>query len=560
MATEPSTPNLQLLEQQAKLIQQAKRVLLPFRFEPLLRQPLFCSESLPKFASTGTGCVIGDSLGRQLIDWTGGISSNLLGHRHPLLLQTMQAWIDDAPPHPLDPPASCDGPLTDPREPRLAVRLAELFGGQDYGVSFTRGRREAIYSATEMARTLAGKEIILVPELNTSREWFAEDQRFRFARPQFDSAHVKTFQADNVGSLRWNLNQHKGSVAAVVMEPFAFHFPDRDYWPEVTQLLREHGVLLIFDESQTAFRLETGSAQKYFSIQPDITIAGENLGGAMSFSALIGRWEKLKTSWRSTIRNIDRPSGLTLDLVAATLDKVEKENLPGQFHRIGTQLSEEFNDIASQAEIGACLIGHPSRLSLDFVPHDFLTIEQRRTVFSMFAAENGIMTHGEFWPNAAHDDQAIDLTIRKLEKTVEAFAIWLKQVHEESVSIQHPWRKAAVRGRIDNVMMIRKTMVLAGWILVDGQAVTLKATNEAGDQSVADVVDRPDLVNGFPQYPSAGQSGFRIELEVESIKRNSRFVLDAYVQDRLVYRTLLVHEALKQRSGPWPFTDDAIFA
>ena len=559
MATEPSTPNLQSLEQQAKLLQQARNVLLPFRFEPLLRQPFFCTQSLPKFAKAAKGCVIRDSLGRELVDWTGGTSSNLLGYRHPLMLETLQGWIDDSPQHPLDPGSSCDGPLTDPRETPLAERLSQIFGG-DQSVAFCRGRREALYSATEMARTLAGRELILVPQLHQSREYFAEDQRFRFARPQFDSAHVKVFQPGRAAALRWSLNQHPGSVAAVVMEPFAWDFPDADYWNEVTEILAEHEALLILDESQTAFRLEVGGAQQHFAIRPDITVAGENLGGAMAFSAVIGNRERLKKAWRSTMRTIDRPAGLTLDLVKANLDFVEKENLPGQFHRTGTQLQEEFNDLASEAGVDCKLIGHPSRLTLDFGPHNFLTIEQRRSVFSMFAIENGVMTHGEFWPNAAHDDPAVDLTIRRLGKTIQAMALWLDQVTEQSVSIEHPWQRYEVRGRVDSLMMVRKTMVLIGWILVDGQPVTLKAISESGEETVAESVERSDLAAGLPQYPAAKSSGFRMELEVESIKKPSRFLIEGYRDEVLVYRTLLIYEPDEQKSGPWPFGDEPIFA
>jgi len=117
-----------------------------------------------------------------------------------------------------------------------------------------------------------------------------------------------------------------------------------------------------------------------------------------------------------------------------------------------------------------------------------------------------------------------------------------------------------IRGRIDSLMMIRKTMVLVGWMLIDGQPVTLKATNESGEETMAEVVQRPDLVSGFPQYPLAKQSGFRIELEVESIKKPSRFLLDAEQKDKLVYRTLLIHEPSEQKAGPWPFGDEPIFA
>lgn len=552
------TINLKLLEHHARLTADARSSLLCNRFDPHLQQPIFGETILPKFSKRAEGCRIWDILGNSFIDWTGSSDSNLLGHRHPAIVDAIKKWAINAPTHELDELASCDGPFTDPREISLADRFAEIFG-DELLVGFTRGRNEALYAATEMARTLTGRPTIAALELHSTRPLYAEDQRFRFGRSHFEEENLKTIPFNDLGAIRWLLNTNAEQIAAFVISPPPFESPQHGYYKDLQTALKEHGTMLILDESESAFRMEIGGAQKHYSIDPDITIAGEKLGGPFSFSAVLGRRDLLQRAWRSTTRTLDRPGGLTLDVVEAAMGVVVDRCLPSNLKHVGSQLQAEFNDFAEQHSMPCRLVGHPTRLALQFDEHSFLTSEQLRAAFCMMALEHGLITHGEFWPNAAHDGDSLFDTIRALERTMESLVAWIDNMPEPEDAIGEPLSKFELRGRIDSLNMVRKTIVLAGWILIDGRPVELSAVAEDGTRYEAEDVLRSDLESAMPTVAQAANAGFKLSMEVESIKKPSRFLIEGAVDGKCVYRTLLVHDPAKQSTAPYPFADGYIF-
>lgn len=569
MTTDPVI-NFKILEHHANLVSQSRDRLLHSRFDPHLSQPLFGEIVLPKFSRRANGCRIEDLQGNEFIDWTGGLSANLLGHRHASVVAAIKYWADDDPVHELDLPASADTPFTDANELAIVDRLSDIFPGELL-FGFTRGRREALYSAVEMARTLTGRPMVAVHAVHTTKHLHCQDQRFDFGRSHFQEPNERIVSLGDLKAMTWLVNKFPDQVAALVVNPFEYEYPEPSGFGALEKLLSDHGVLLIVDESATAFRMELGGAQQHFSIHPDITIAGENLAGPFSFSAVFGKTELLKKTWRSTIRAQDRPAGLTLDVVNATLKFVVENHLPTQLSRSGGQLQEEFDHLASQAGIGCKLLGHPSHLTLEFEEHESIGHDELRATFSLLALEEGVVTHGEFWPNWAHDDRAVTETIDRLERAIGRMAKWIDAVPPAITSTgQVEQTKAvpainatqlanAIRGRIDNLSMIRKTMVLSGWMLIGGETVELSALCQDGTRIAAEVVHRGDLGANMPHFPAVASAGFRLSVPVDSIKKTSRFLIDGHQNGRRVYRTLLVHDPHLQTSGPYPFEDGFLF-
>ena len=550
--------DLKLLEKHARLTNDFRSTLACHRFDPHLQQPLFGTGALPKFSSKADGCRVWDILNNAFIDWTGGVDANLLGHRHPIIIDAISRWATNRPEHELDEPANGDGPFSDPKELLIANKLRTIFG-DDRLIAFTRGRSEAVYSAIEIARTLTGRPMVAVHEVHKNRELYCEDQRFRFSRSHFDDANFKPTPYGDLKSLKWLLETNSNQFAAVFFHPFTFHYPESNYYAELRKLINEHGVLLVLDESETAFRLDTGGAQEHFSIDPDISIVGEKLGGPFAFSAVLGKSELLSKAWRSTMKTLDRPAGLTLDVVDAALTAIVTECLPSKLKHTGSQLQEELNDYAASRNYSCRLVGHPTRLTIEFEPHEFLTAEQLRAAFCMSALQNGVVTHGEFWANAAHDEEALLDTIHGLKAAMDSTATWISSMASPQHAVGEPFRKHEIRGRIDSLNMIRKTMVLTGWVLIDGAPVELSATNESGEHVDAEKVHRGDLEIGMPEYPQAAEAGFRISLEVESIKKPSRFLLSFQRDDELLYRLLHVHDPNENSSAPYPFGEGYLF-
>ncbi|XP_078433729.1 glutamate-1-semialdehyde 2,1-aminomutase, chloroplastic-like [Wolffia australiana] len=89
------------------------------------------------------------------------------------------------------------------------------------------------------------------------------------------------------------LELNRGEVAAIILEPVVgnagFIPPAPGFLAELRRLTSEHGVLLIFDEVMTGFRLAYGGAQERFGVTPDLTTLGKVIGGGLPVGAYGGR-------------------------------------------------------------------------------------------------------------------------------------------------------------------------------------------------------------------------------------------------------------------------------
>jgi glutamate-1-semialdehyde 2,1-aminomutase len=94
---------------------------------------------------------------------------------------------------------------------------------------------------------------------------------------------------NNSDSLEHALKKEQNNIAAVIIEPVPCNYglipPKKNYLKEVRNLCDKHGVLLIFDEVITGFRLAKGGAQEYFGVKPDITVLGKIIGGGLPVGA-----------------------------------------------------------------------------------------------------------------------------------------------------------------------------------------------------------------------------------------------------------------------------------
>jgi glutamate-1-semialdehyde-2,1-aminomutase len=107
--------------------------------------------------------------------------------------------------------------------------------------------------------------------------------------PQAAVDQVITLSFDSLASLD-KIRKFKDELAAVIIEPVPSGYPVdlRDFLGELRDVTRECGVLLIFDEVISGFRLSYGGAQAHFGITPDMATYGKIIGGGLPVGAVAG--------------------------------------------------------------------------------------------------------------------------------------------------------------------------------------------------------------------------------------------------------------------------------
>lgn len=103
---------------------------------------------------------------------------------------------------------------------------------------------------------------------------------------------------NDLGSVKDLINKNRNQVAAIIVEPIAGNMgvipPSNGFLQGLRRLCDENGILLIFDEVITGFRVGRGGAQSLYGVRPDLTCLGKIIGGGMNVAAYGGREDIMK--------------------------------------------------------------------------------------------------------------------------------------------------------------------------------------------------------------------------------------------------------------------------
>ena len=260
---------------------------------------------VPRLIAKARGTLIWDSEGREILDFTSGQMCATLGHNHPRIVEAIREACEGAL-HlfsgMLSPPVVVlSQRLAGLLPPRLskslflstggeaneaALKLAKLHTGNFEVVGYT-GSWHGMTSGAQSVNYVAGRQgygpmmpgSLALPAPN------AYHCPVRHCRDACDGTCLEV-GFDMVDA------QSTGALAAVIAEPVESSggviVPPEGYWQKVKQHCDKRGMLLIFDEAQTAFgRLGRDFAFQHFGVEPDILTLSKTLGGGLPLSATI---------------------------------------------------------------------------------------------------------------------------------------------------------------------------------------------------------------------------------------------------------------------------------
>ena len=251
----------------------------------------------PIVVNRSSGARLWDVDGNEYIDLLNGFGPNFLGHSPSVVVEAMKAQLD------------C-GIEVGPQTP-LAGEVAELISemtGMDR-VSFVNTGSEAVQAALRLARTVTGRDRVVV---------FAKDYHGNFdevlvrgsvvdgqARsmpiapgiPQRAVSDMVVLEYGSQEALDY-ISRHGDTLAAVLIEPIQSRRPEfqpRAFIHEVRRLTERSGTVMIMDEVITGFRLGPGGAQAYYGVRADLATYGKVVGGGMPIGVVAGRADLMDT-------------------------------------------------------------------------------------------------------------------------------------------------------------------------------------------------------------------------------------------------------------------------
>ncbi|MFN6946910.1 MAG: glutamate-1-semialdehyde 2,1-aminomutase [Cytophagaceae bacterium] len=249
----------------------------------------------PLFIAKAKGAYLFDEDGNKFIEMINSWGPMILGHGHELIEKAVADAIQNS--------LSFGAPT------RREVEIAELIVNMIPSIEKVRmvnSGTEATMSAIRVARGVTGREKIIKFEgcYHGHGDSFliaAGSGAVTMGHP--DSPGVTQGTANDTLTAPFNdlafietlVQTNKGKIAAIILEPVAGNMgcvlPQKGFLEGLRKICDQEGIILIFDEVMTGFRLSRGGAQEILGVTPDLTTLGKIIGGGMPVGAYGGKQE-----------------------------------------------------------------------------------------------------------------------------------------------------------------------------------------------------------------------------------------------------------------------------
>ena len=247
----------------------------------------------PVFVESAEGSKIYDIEGREYIDYVGSWGPMILGHNNPAVRQAVFEATEKGLSF-----GACN---------HLEVELAKLICDNVKHVEMVRmvnSGTEAVMSCIRAARGFTGRNKIvkfegcyhghsdaLLVKAGSGAMTFGEPNSGGVTKGAVEDTLLARY--NDIESVKKLFEENYGEIACVIVEPVAANMglvlPEEGFLESLRAICDENGVLLIFDEVITGFRLCFGGAAEYFGVTPDLVTYGKIIGGGMPVGAYGGR-------------------------------------------------------------------------------------------------------------------------------------------------------------------------------------------------------------------------------------------------------------------------------
>ncbi|MDA0746527.1 MAG: aspartate aminotransferase family protein [bacterium] len=380
----------------------------------------------------GKGSRLYDVDGREYIDYVMGSGPLILGHAHPGVVAAVQKQ------------AALGSTFYALNEPiiHLAERIVEASPCGER-IRFCASGTEGTFSALRLARAFTNREKILKFEggwhgaHDYAQQSTTPPQPTDGPTPVPDSAGIPRSVSQSVLVSPFNntnaaielIHTYATDLAAVIVEPFQRAIPPT---PGFLEALREttkaHGILLIFDEVVTGFRMAWGGAQERYGVLSDIAVYGKTISGGYPLAAICGRADVLDIA--DPRRKGNAPyafvSGTTngnpISAVAglATLDVLEQKDTYPKLYALADRLKTGLETLGQNRGLPLVLAGDgpvlqpfftetPIHNYADLLKADAATARE----FCKAMIRRGIFFNpgNKLYLSLAHTEEDIDLTL-----------------------------------------------------------------------------------------------------------------------------------------------------
>ena len=399
----------------------------------------------PVFMHHAKGAYLYDADGNKYIDYIASWGPMILGHAYEPVVKAIQEY------------ATYSTSYGAPTE--LEIDMAELIISMVPNVDLVRmvcSGTEACMSAVRLARGYTGRNKIIKFEGHYHGH---ADSFLVKAGSGVATFNIQTVPGVTAGVARDTLTApyndinavkelavlHKGEIAAIIVEPVAGNMgcilPQPGFLEGLRLVCDEEGIVLIFDEVMTGFRLAAGGAQEKLNINADLVTYGKVIGGGLPVGAFGGKREIMQhIAPLGNVYQAGTLSGNPIAMIAGYTMLKELKNNPSIYKELEEKnqyLKNNIIKVLTKHEINFRINSIGSMISLHFCDHDITDFASasKANIALFNLLFHFMLNNGIYLPPSAYESWFLNnsLTYNDLDKTVEVIDnFFSEQIQENS--------------------------------------------------------------------------------------------------------------------------------
>lgn len=393
----------------------------------------------PVFIERAKGSKIWDVDGNEYVDYVGSWGPMIMGHAHPRIVRALKKTA---------PKGTSFGAPT-PLEVELAMRVRKAFPSMELMRMVSSGT-EAVMSAIRVARGYTGRNKILkfegcyhghgdslLVKAGSGATTFGIPDSLGV--PEDLAKHTLTAPYNDLEKVKHLVNQYLEQIACIIVEPIAGNMgvilPEKGFLEGLRKICDEKGILLLFDEVITGFRVAYGGAQELYGIKADLTCLGKIIGGGLPVGAYGGK-EKIMEGVAPLggVYQAGTLSGNPLAMAAGieTLEILKSRRVYQDLEKKTSYLTERIFESAEEQGIPVSINRATGMFTLFFTGgpvRDYFSAKMSDTKrFAKFFIE--MLDQGIYLPPSQFEACFISLahTQKDLDKTIEACDTAFKKI------------------------------------------------------------------------------------------------------------------------------------
>jgi glutamate-1-semialdehyde 2,1-aminomutase len=365
----------------------------------------------PIYVDRSQGCHIWDVDGNEYVDYVLGLGPITLGYCYPA--------VDDAIREQLG--KGIVWGLMTPLEVEFSELMAEMVPCCEM-VRYLKGGAEVTTAAARIARAHTGREMIL----NSGYRGWADVWSAGYAAPMGAgipaclTGLVQSFPRDDLNVLEDLLKQHADQVAAVFVDEAGGSEAPREVVHGRRELCDKYGVLLVYDEIVSGFRMAPGGAQEYYGVTPDLACFAKGIANGMPLAAVAGKREVMQTAKDLLISITYGGEALSLAAAVACMKEYRAKPVHETIRATGQKLVDGFNGLGEKHGVPFTAHGPVMMSTQSFGYDDAAVNTDCWTLLLQEMAKRGVLIRrgGLLFITFSHDAAAVAKTLGALDESL----------------------------------------------------------------------------------------------------------------------------------------------